>query len=275
MTVQNGSFSSTFFVPKDINYQYGEGKIFVYAQTTDATSDALGSSKPIVGGANNENLTDNQPPKINLFLNDETFIDNGETNDSPLFIAKLSDENGINMAAEGLGHEMTLTLDDTTKISVNQNFIDEIDNYKNGEIRYNLKNLSEGQHQLKLKIWDNYNNSTESALNFRVKINHYTVLTNVFCFPNPFIQITNFSFEHERVGDDLNVIIEIFDSYGHLIKQFNENAYKISNPHNKISWNISDDFVPIVTGNYFYRIFVKSLTTTYQAFGSGKIVSVK
>ena len=273
--VQNGSFNCTFIIPKDINYQYGEGKIFVYAQTTDATSDALGSSNPIVGGANNKNMTDNQPPKIKLFLNDETFIDNGETNDNPLFIAKLSDENGINVATEGLGHEMTLTLDDTTKISVNQNFIDEIDDYKNGEIRYNLKNLSEGQHQLKLKIWDNYNNSTESALKFRVIINHHTILTNVFCFPNPFIQITNFSFEHERVGDDLNIIIEIFDSYGHLMKQLNENAYKISSPHNKISWNISEDFVPIVTGNYFYRIFVKSLTTTYQAFGSGKIVSVK
>jgi Peptidase family C25 len=273
--VQNGSFTSTFIVPKDINYQYGEGKIFIYAQTTDATSDALGSSKPIVGGANNESLTDNQPPKVNLYLNDETFVDNGETNDNPIFIAKLSDENGINIATDGLGHEMILTIDDTTKASVNQYFITKLDDYKNGEVRYNLKNLSEGQHQLKLKIWDNYNNSTETSLQFRVIINQNNKLNNIFCYPNPFNQTTNFSFEHERVGDDLNITIEIFDSYGRLIKQLSENVYKISSPYDKISWNISEDSAPIVTGNYFYRIFAKSLTTTYQATGSGKMMSVK
>ena len=273
--VQNGSFTSTFIVPKDINYQYGEGKIFIYAQTTDATSDALGSSKPIVGGANNESLTDNQPPKVNLYLNDETFTDNGETNNNPIFIAKLSDENGINIATDGLGHEMILTVDDTTKLSVNQYFTSKLNDYKNGEIKYNLKNLSEGQHLLKLKVWDNYNNSTETSLRFRVIINQNNVLNNVFCYPNPFNQTTNFSFEHERVGDDLNIIVEIFDSYGRLIKQFSENAYKISSPYNTISWNISEDSTPIVTGNYFYRIFAKSLTSTYQATGSGKMMSVK
>ncbi len=273
--VQNGGFSCSFIVPKDINYQYGEGKIFVYAQTSDATSDASGSSKVIVGGASNQTLTDNQAPKINLFLNDETFVEGGETNDSPLFIAKLSDENGINFASEGLGHEMVLTIDDTSKVIVNQYFSTKLDDYKNGEIRYNLNGLSEGEHQLKLKIWDTYNNSSESSLRFKVTISKNNVLHNVFCYPNPFSQTTNFSFEHERGGDDFNIIIEIYDSYGRLIKQLNENAYKISSPYDKISWNISEDFAPIVTGNYFYRIFARSLTSSYQATGTGKFTSVK
>ena len=190
-------------------------------------------------------------------------------------MAKLSDENGINIATDGLGHEMILTIDDTTKISVNQYFVNKIDDYKNGEVRYNLRKLSEGEHQLKLKVWDNYNNSTESTLRFRVITSQNNVLSNVFSYPNPFNQTTNFSFEHERVGDDLNITIEIFDSYGRLIKQFNENAFKISSPYNRISWNISEDSIPIVTGNYFYRIFAKSLTSTYQATGSGKMMSVK
>ena len=273
--VQNGSFNGTFIVPKDINYQYGEGKIFVYAQTTDATNDAVGSSKPIIGGANNENLSDNQPPKINLFLNDESFVENGQTNENPILIAKLFDENGFNLATDGLGHEMVLTLDDTTKVVVNQYFTNKLDDYKSGEIKYNLKNLSEGQHRLKLKVWDTYNNSTESSLQFRVSSNKNITLKNVFCYPNPFNQTTNFSFEHERVGDDFNITIEIYDGYGRLIKQFNENVYKISSPYDKILWNISEDSAPIVTGNYFYRIFAKSLTSTYQATGSGKMMSVK
>jgi hypothetical protein len=273
--VQNGNFNGTFIVPKDINYQYGKGKIFVYAQTTDATSDSFGSSMPIIGGANNEGLSDNQAPKINLFLNDESFVENGQTTENPIFIAKIFDENGLNLASDGLGHEMVMILDDTAKVVVNQYFTNNLDDYKNGEIRYNFQNLSEGKHQLTLKVWDTYNNSAQSSLHFSVIPNKSNILSNVFCYPNPFNQTTNFSFEHERVGDDFNITIEIFDSYGRIIKQFNENAYKISSPYKEISWNILQDSSPIVTGNYFYRIFAKSLTTTYQATGSGKMISVK
>ncbi len=275
VNVKNGGFICTFIVPKDINYQYGEGKIFVYAQTSDATSDASGSSKVIVGGANNQTISDIQSPKGNVYLNDENFKEGGETNDSPIFIAKLSDENGLNLATDGLGHEMLLTIDDTTKIIVNQYFTSNLDDYRSGEIRYQLKNLKEGEHQLKLKVWDTYNNSSETSLRFRVAISKENLLTNVFCYPNPTSQITHFSFEHERVGDDLEISIEIYDSYGRTIKRINENAYKITSPYDQILWNISEDSSPIVTGNYFYRIFAKSLTTNYQAMGIGRIVSVK
>jgi hypothetical protein len=275
INVKNGGFICTFIVPKDINYQYGEGKIFVYAQTTDATSDASGSSKVIVGGANNQTISDIQSPKANVYLNDESFKEGGETNDSPVFIAKLSDENGLNVATDGLGHEMLLTIDDTTKVAVNQYFTSNLDDYRSGEIRYQLKNLKEGEHQLKLKVWDTYNNSSETSLRFRVIVSKENLLTNVFCYPNPTNQITHFSFEHERVGDDLEISIEIYDSYGRTIKRINENAYKITSPYDQILWNISEDSSPIVTGNYFYRIFAKSLTTNYQATGIGRIASVK
>ena len=275
VNVKNGGFTCTFIVPKDINYQYGEGKIFMYAQTTDATSDASGSSKVIVGGASNQVISDIQAPKVSVYLNDETFVANGETNDSPIFMAKLSDENGLNIATDGLGHEMLLTIDDTTKVIVNQYFTSNLDDYRNGEIRYQLKNLSEGEHQLKLKIWDTYNNSSENTLRFRVIISKENTLKNVFCYPNPTNQITHFSFEHERVGDDLAISIEVYDSYGRTIKRINENAYKITSPYDQILWNISEDSTPIVTSNYFYRIFVKSLTTNYQATGIGRIVAVK
>lgn len=275
VNVKNGSFTCTFIVPKDINYQYGEGKIFAYAQSTDATSDASGSSKVIVGGASNEIIADIQAPKANVYLNDENFKEGGETNDSPVFIAKLFDENGLNVATDGLGHEMSLIIDDTTKIIVNQYFMSDLDDYRNGGIRYPLKNLSEGEHQLKLKVWDTYNNSSETPLQFSVIISKENILKNVFCYPNPTNQITHFSFEHERVGDDLAISIEIYDSYGRTVKRINENAYKINSPYDQILWNISEDSNPIATGNYFYRIFAKSLTTNYQATGIGRIVSVK
>lgn len=275
VSVLNGSFTSTFMIPKDINYQLGEGKIYIYAQTNDGLTDALGALNPLIGGADNSLTLDNTPPKVSLYLNDNTFVDGGVTNDSPIFIANVSDENGINIASEGLGHELLLTIDDTLNIAVNQYFIASKDNYKSGQVKYQIKGLTAGEHQIKLKVWDTSNNSNEASLRFSVNSESQNRLKNVFSFPNPAKENANFSFEHNQEGDDLNVFIEIFDTFGHLIKQIDENAYRVSSPFNKISWNIVEDSVSNVTGNYFYRIFVKSLTTGYQASGSGKIILLK
>lgn len=275
VSVLNGSFASTFIIPKDINYQLGEGKIFIYAQTNDGLTDAIGTINPIIGSTDNRLELDNTPPTLSLFMNDFSFTDGGLTSDSPVFLANVSDENGINVSNEGLGHELLLTIDDTLKVNVNQYFTNLKDDYRNGLVKYQIKNLAEGAHQVKLKVWDTNNNSVESSLRFSVNSESQNVLKNVFCFPNPVTEKTTFSFEHNQEGDDFNVKIEIFDTFGHLIKQIEENAYKVNSPFNKISWNIAEDSVSNVTGNYFYRIFVKSLTTGYQANGSGKITSLK
>lgn len=275
VSVLNGNFTSTFMIPKDINYQLGEGKIYIYAQSNDGLTDALGALSPLIGGADNSLVLDNVPPQLNLFLNDNTFVDGGATNDNPIFIANISDESGINIASEGLGHELLLTIDDTLNIAVNQYFIATKDDYKSGQVKYQIKGLTAGEHQLKLKVWDTNNNSNEASLRFSVDSESQNRLKNVFSFPNPAKEKATFSFEHNQEGDDLNIIVEIFDTFGHLIKQIDENAYRVSSPFNKISWNIVEDSVSNVTGNYFYRIFVKSLTTGYQANGSGKIILLK
>lgn len=276
VSVQNGSFSCTLVVPKDINYQFGKGKIMIYAQSNDATSDALGVLMPVVGGATNVNQVDNKAPELQLFMNNEDFVEGGITDNNPLFIAKLSDENGINLATDGLGHELILTLGDTLKVNVNQYFIYQKDSYQSGTLKYLLNGLSEGTHRIKLKVWDTNNNASEASLGFNVNSAKEQLLANVDCFPNPFNKQTTFSFEHNQVGDDFAVSIDVFDMFGRVVKHIEENVYQVNSPFNKISWNLVEDSNSnVTTGNYFYRIFVKSLNTTYQASGSGKLIYVK
>jgi hypothetical protein len=276
ISVQNGSFSCTLVVPKDINYQFGKGKIMIYAQSNDATSDALGVLMPVVGGATNVNQVDNKAPELQLFMNNEDFVEGGITDNNPLFIAKLSDENGINLATDGLGHELILTLDDTLKVNVNQYFIYQKDSYQSGTLKYLLNGLSEGTHRIKLKVWDTNNNASEASLGFNVNSAKEQLLANVDCFPNPFNKQTTFSFEHNQVGDDFAVSIDVFDMFGRVVKHIEENVYQVNSPFNKISWNLVEDSNSnVTTGNYFYRIFVKSLKTTYQARGSGKLIYMK
>ena len=67
-TVLNGYFKVTFIVPRDIDYNFGAGKISYYA--SNSAFDASGNfSSLVIGGLSEINIIDNSGPLINLFLN--------------------------------------------------------------------------------------------------------------------------------------------------------------------------------------------------------------
>ena len=61
--------------------------------------DQVGFSNEILVGGINENAPeDNDGPLIQLFMNDETFVDGGITDSSPIILANLEDMSGIKTA---------------------------------------------------------------------------------------------------------------------------------------------------------------------------------
>src|SRR5690606_5243543 len=138
-SVTNGEFSFTFVVPKDISYTYGLGKISLYAE--NGIYDAHGSNPVIVGGTADSFAVDNKGPEIKIYMNDEKFVFGGITDDSPLLIVQLEDENGINTIGSGIGHDITGVLDQNTQSTyvLNQYYQAELDNYQKGEVRYPLR----------------------------------------------------------------------------------------------------------------------------------------
>jgi len=104
-TVIEGMFSFSFIVPLDINYSYGKGRITYYAWND--VKDVNGSFNNItVGGFSGNSITDTEGPSVNLFMNDTLFRDGDITDASPVLLALLSDESGINVSGTGIGHEI-------------------------------------------------------------------------------------------------------------------------------------------------------------------------
>src|SRR5690606_3513489 len=100
-------------------------------------------NKVIIGGISSEGLNDNIGPEITIFLNDENFVDGGLTDENPILIAKLFDENGINTVGNGIGHDITAIIDEesASPIVLNDYYNADLDTYQSGSLRYNLKNL--------------------------------------------------------------------------------------------------------------------------------------
>jgi len=208
-------------------------------------------------------------------MNDLNFVEGGNTNESPLFIAVLEDENGINTSITAVDHDIIAILDgdQSNPIVLNDYFQTELNNYKKGKVSYPFRSLSPGLHTITLKAWDTYNNLSETSFTFFVVSDSDLVLTNVLNYPNPFVNYTQFWFNHNKPNELLNVQVQIFTVSGKLVKTINEAVQTEGNLSNSIVWNGLDDFgSKIGKGVYIYKLKVKSLNSSISAQKIEKLV---
>ena len=273
-TIENGVFKFDFIVPKDIKIAYGKGKLSFYAE--NGNIEKAGSNFDVVMGGIDENAPDDTVgPEIQLFMNDESFVDGGNTNSSPNLIAVLSDTSGINTSITAVDHDIIAVLDGDTSnpIMLNDFYETELNDFTKGKVTYRLRDLEVGPHTLKIKAWDTYNNSSETTLHFVVVSDAILNLENVLNYPNPFVNYTEFWFNHNKPNEPLEVQVQIFTVSGKLIKTINRNVQTTGNLSRNITWNGLDDFGnKIGKGVYVYKLKVKSTMSNLVAEKYEKLV---
>lgn len=280
-SVVNGQFEFDFVVPRDIGIPVGNGKVSFYAKEEGQLKDKTGYSYDIqIGGLNENAPEDNQGPTVNLFMNDENFVSGGITNDSPSIFAKLYDENGINTAS-GIGHDIIAIVDgdETNPFKLNDYYLSDVDDHQRGTLSYPLRDLEPGLHTITLKAWDVYNNSSETEIQFVVHDeNESLVINNVLNYPNPFVNYTEFWFNHNS-SDVLDVSVQIFTISGKLVKTLNaqtnvnDNCCGTSALSRDIVWDGRDDFGDrIGKGVYVYKLTVRSNQLNKQVEKIEKLV---
>jgi hypothetical protein len=274
-TVTGGTFEFEFVVPRDIQIPVGNGRVSLYSKQENASEDRAGFNLDLqVGGLNESAPEDNQGPTIELFMNDESFVNGGITNDSPILIARLMDENGINTAS-GIGHDMIAILDgdEANPFVLNEYYLAEVDDFTKGKATYNLRDLEEGLHTLTFKAWDVYNNSSTAEIQFVVAGDDKLEITRVLNYPNPFVNYTEFWFNHNRPFEPLEVQVQVFTVSGKVVWTRNQIVNTDGFLSRDIIWDGRDDFGDrIGKGTYVYKITVKSTLTNQQVEKFEKLV---
>jgi len=271
-SVVDGVFSMEFILSKNIRLPLGEGKISFYAQSFERLIDQSGSAKITIGGLNQNAVADEEPPLVNLFLNNESFTDGQLVNANPILIAKLSDASGINTAG-GVGHDILAIIDndEANPINLNEFYATDLDDFTNGTVNFRIDGLSAGEHTLRLRVSDVFNNVTTQEISFRTGEPDDFEVSEVLNYPNPFTSYTEFWFNHTGSPlDVLEVTIQVLSVSGKIITtkfatlSGNTNSYR-----GGVSWNGRDDFGnKLGKGVYIYKIVVKSTLTgkTFSKF---------
>lgn len=274
-SVVNGQFEFGFVVPRDIKIPVGNGRVSFYSKKNSEFIDNSGVDTTIkIGGINTLATADTTPPTVKLFMNDESFVNGGTTNESPFFLAFLEDENGINTAS-GIGHDIVAILDgnESEPYIINDYYETELDNYKKGKLRYPFRNLAPGIHTITFKAWDVYNNPISAEIQFVVVSDDTMTLTNVLNYPNPFVNYTQFWFTHNHPYEPLEVQVQVMTITGKIVWSKNQVVFTEGFLCREITWDGKDDFGDkIGKGVYVYKLTVKSTVTNEQSEKFEKLV---
>lgn len=267
-SVINGRFLFQFKVPKDINFQYGPGRLSFYV--TDSIRDGKGLfTNFIVGGAGSAIGNDQEGPEIKAYLNDELFVNGGISNQDPVLIVKLSDSSGINTTNSGIGHELVATLDNDNRnfFILNDFYQADLNSYQRGTVRFQMPRLKAGPHSIRIKAWDVLNNSNENSLEFIVSKDEELELSHVLNYPNPFTTSTHFWFEHNKPGETLMVKLQVMTISGRIIKTISRSLTTDGNRSDELEWDGRDNQGDKVgRGIYLYELQVQTSANKKKAF---------
>lgn len=259
-SVLNGKFTSQFIIPKDIMYEYGGGRISLYASDGSATAAGYFENFTI-GGISDSIGNDIEGPQIEIYMNNEKFVPGGYTDANPKLLVILADSSGINTTGAGIGHDLTaeITGAEEQTIILNDFYISDLDDYTRGKVTYQLSDLQGGRYTVKVKAWDVYNNSSEEEIDFIVQSDEKLKLSHVINYPNPFTETTGFYFEHNWPFSEFDILIQIFSPSGKLVKTldyyfYGDGSYRVG----PIFWDGLDDYGDSIgRGVYFYKLSVK------------------
>lgn len=261
-SVRNGKFSFTFTVPKDISYSNLQGKMNLYAVDTESGNEAQGNfDNFIVGGTSDTAETDTIGPEIRaLYLNDTTFVDGGQVNTTPYFVAELWDKSGVNITGSSVGHDMMLVIDESTVLSYNLNSYYELlpGEEGTGIVKFPIPALEPGKHTAEFWVWDILNNSTVRTFTFEVVEGLKPFLFDVIATPGIACEQVTFHLMHNRPESRMRVGIMVYDLAGRQLWKHEESGTSGLFENYTVSWDLTSGGARMRPGVYIYRAAIST-----------------
>lgn len=254
--IAEGKWRAQLLIPSEIENNYCPAMLSMYA-FDESGREASGVSEQLyVYGFNEDTDDDIEGPEISMFyLNSPTFADGDVTGPSPKLYAEVSDPSGINLSEAGIGHSMSLSLDGKTlQGDISSYFSPDSEDPGSGSISYQMNDIQPGEHELKLTVWDNANNSSSANLKFSVKAGWLPSISKLTTDVSPAVSSVTFIVNTDAHMGASKCHIEVFNLSGVKVWSSDATSSYSGASSASIPWNLRDTSGQrVARGIYIYR----------------------
>lgn len=268
-TVKSGIFRLTAAMPSQIADNFREASMSLYAYATDSNDEAVGLCRDFyVYGFDEPEKPDTESPAISSFvLNHAGFTSGDMVNTSPMVIARVEDNVGINLSLAGVGQQMAMTLDDMTFYNdIASYYTPSSDGSPSGIINYPLEGLTEGAHTLRLRVFDTSGNTATAEIDFVVSEKVMPNLFEVYTDANPASTSASFYVRHDRPDSFMDVSVTVYNLLGQPVWTGSSKGMSDMDVSAPVTWNLCDQAGRRVQrGIYLYRASITADGEKYQS----------
>lgn len=248
--VRDGKFTATLLLPEEIENNFTQARLTLYAYSEDGRDGAGSTDRFYVYGWDETQPEDDVDPKVEYaYLNSAAFRDGATVGPTPTFKARVSDESGINISTTGVGRLMTIMVDaDKVYDNVADYFVTDPTDPCAGTIAYPLPALTKGEHSLEFLVWDNAGNATRTSLTFTVADTSELPELDIYTDASPAVSSVTFYVNSPEVD---YALVEVFDLGGRRV--WHSDADRIDGAM-AAKWNLQDTGgARVPRGIYLYR----------------------
>jgi len=271
--INSGKIKGQLILPKNSNPEFGKGHFRIIGKENSNLLEAYGEAQPIIGGALSIKPTDATGPIISpSFGERENPTFHFPSTTIPLYISFL-DESGVNIS--------NLSPDELLQIQVNDNppqlvydlFMAESGSFKKGSVELSLEGFNEGENTVIIKAWDNVGNGSMLEQKIHVEGSERLQILRHVTFPNPTASESNFSILHNRSGENLLLILSVYNLNGQILFTKGNRYIKAKAEISGLTWIFSQSQTKYpAKGTYIYKLSLRSENDSSSDTVSGKIV---
>ncbi len=265
--VRDGRFLLNVAMPSEIAQNFRPATMSLYAYSTEDDTEAVGLWRDFyVYGYDDTQAPDEKAPVIEtMMLNHSSFTNGSVVNTSPMLIATVRDDVGINVSNAGVGHQLTVTLDGKKSFTdVPYYYTPAADGSPSGVINYPVEELQPGSHTLSLKVWDTAGNSASREIEFFVQENLAPKVYDIYTDANPASTQANFYLSHDQPDQMVTVYVTVYNLVGSPVWSGQASGRSDMFLSVPVTWDLTDTSGRRVNrGIYLYRA---SITTDGQTF---------
>lgn len=201
---------------------------------------------------------DTTRPIIHVLFNGQEIVDGDYVSSNPIIRIELNDPS---LLRNYNSNSVSIKMDDqSAALEKNAAQISYEFNPNNPKLVVDYKPfLEEGEHTLKIFANDGLGNFADtSTLQKRFIVSNSTAISNIYNFPNPISENTNFTFElAPNLPDEVRILV--YTISGRLVKKLIIPQRDLRSNFNKIYWDTRDEDGDLLSnGTYLYKVIMQA-----------------